>query len=164
MKILSPLPAWRRRLLRWQGFAPPANNAGAIVAAMLRVAPALTAVGATIAAFTASSALFALLAVCATLGATTGRHPFDLVAIGIARVAFRWQGRLPAYPVPRRSACVCGAIWLTAAACSCAFGLPAVGSGLGAALALVATVGATTDFCAPCLLFCRLSGHPSCHS
>jgi Domain of unknown function (DUF4395) len=118
----------------------------------LRVAPAVTLVGAVLALALDSVAGFTLLAGISWACHLLGNHPADLFYNLWWR---RWTGAaaLPRYPAPRRFACGVAAGWLGLIAVFLAAGLERAATLAAAVLVFAALLVIATDWCLGALLY-----------
>lgn len=142
-----------------QGFDTVERERLAEVAPWLRLAFGLCTGLAVVATVNASTALLAALAVVALTAAVFPVHPFDLIYNHGIRPFTRTRP-LPRRGAPARFACGMGAVWLVGTVVAFESGVPALGYGLGYALAMVGGLVATLDICIPSMVFRLLFGPP----
>lgn len=145
------LSASTLRRLEIQGMTASAGDIASIYP-WHRLTFAICSLIAVAATATASRPLFLVLATVAVIGAVGPVHPFDLIYnLGIRHL--RGTGPLPRRGAPTRFACGTAAIWLAATVWVLGKGLIAMGVGLGAGLAIMAILVATTDVCIPSMVY-----------
>lgn len=141
-----------RSWLQMQGYEGLSDEDLEEIALWTRFSPALCMVTAIVGTALASTWVLGALAVTAALGALLPAHPFDAIYnYGIRRVT--GARALPPNGMPRRFACVVGAVWLAAAVIAFASGATAVGYVAGALFVCVAGVLAVAGFCIPSFIF-----------
>lgn len=152
-----PLSPVTRRRLAMQGVSSLDNPGVAAATPWLRLAPGICAAWGLAGTELQSAALIAALVPIAGLGAARSKHPFDAIYdYGIRRLTGTQP--IPAYGAPRRFACALAAVWLAVTSLALASGAAALGTALGIAFVVTATVPALTDFCIPSYLYGRLGG------
>jgi hypothetical protein len=154
----------KRHRLHTQGFEDASDSDLFQVERWLRFTPALC--GLIVAAGTvfAEPWVFFALAPIAALGTAFPVHPFDL----LYNYGLRHLTHTPALPpngAPRRFACGMATVWIIAIGVSFAMGAPVPGYVLGALMAAVAGLLATTHVCIPSMIyratFCRTTRRPA---
>jgi hypothetical protein len=152
MELVTRRRAVTRARLEMQGFTGLDDARLAEIRPWLRLAPALCAAWAAVAAELASPTLFWALVPFAALGALQTSHPFDaLYNHGLRHLL--GTRPLPPNRAPRRFACGVATIWLAATALVFSFGMTATAYALAGAFVAVALVPVTTDFCIPSFVF-----------
>jgi len=141
-----------RKRLHTQGFAEVSDNDLASVEPWLRFTPALCGLIVAAGTLMAEPWVFFALAPIAAAGAVFPVHPFDLAYnYGLRRLT--GTPPLPSNGRPRRFACGVASVWILAIGISFAVGAPAAGYLLGALMAAVATLVATTHICIPSMVY-----------
>ena len=149
MESLSPT---RRHLLDIQGFDYVDDVTLARTQRWIRFAPAACAAVAAAGTVLAASWMLWSLAVIAAAGAILPFHPFDLIYNLFVR-RFSGGPSLPENRAPRRFACGLASAWLVVTGGLFAAGYGLAGYVLGASLAGVATLVATTHICIPSMIY-----------
>jgi uncharacterized protein DUF4395 len=148
-----------RRLLDIQGFDAVDVQELAPVAPWLRLAFGLCALLAGAGTLLASPTILLVLALIATLAATSPVHPFDLIYnFGIRHIT--GTGPLPRRGVPTRFGCGMGAVLVLVTAWAFSAGHQVAGYALGGALTFVVLLVSTTDICIPSLIYRSIFGWP----
>lgn len=141
-----------RARLEMQGFAGLDDDRIIEIRPWLRVAPALCATWAAIAALLGSPAGFWTLVPIALMGALRTSHPFDIPYNQGFRRLFGTRP-LPPYGRPRRFACAIATLWLMMVALTFEAERVDLGSALASAFVVTALIPVMTDFCVPSFVY-----------
>jgi Domain of unknown function (DUF4395) len=157
---MEDITATTRARIEAQGFVGLDSRTLARINYWLRLAPAICMAWTAVGTFRASAAILWALVPFAALGAALPGHPFDVIYNEVLR---RWTAgpRLPAYPMPRRFACLLATAMLITAATSFQTGHAIAGYALGWFLVVAAFVTVTTGFCIPSFIYALIFGRPS---
>ena len=147
-------------LLRLTGWRDEEVTQAAEAGWLIRLAPAVCALGAAVGVWFQSPGVLAFFALTAIVGVFAPNHPVEVVANAVA-VRF---GRTPQPPsrAGRRLGCLMGTVMLGGAAIAYAAGAPVLGASLALPLSVVATFVATTNICVPSMILTLLAGSQSC--
>jgi hypothetical protein len=125
----------------------------------LRFAPAICCLWTSIGVILASPVILGALVPFALLGGIFKSHPFDLIYNHGLRHAFN-SPKLPAYPVPRRMACLTATVMLSITALGFQFGFPLIGYGIGGFMMVASFINVATGFCIPSYFYGLMNGNP----
>lgn len=147
-------------LLRLQGWRDGELDQAAASGAIVRLGPAVCAVGTFIGVAIQSPALLGLVALTALIGLIAPNHPVEMLANAVT--SRRGGTPQPPNKAGRRFGCLVGAILAGGSAFAYTVAAPAWGAGLGLTLAVIATFVATTNICVPSIIVTTFGGSAHC--